>query len=121
MDMSQTSSVHQTRSSLRSSEVVAGNFGELRLLQDISDRKESQKLQQACVLHNDSFGPVCQEDRYDDEDEDEDDRSGSVQRTSLLMFEARGENKRVMCGCVNTFHVGLVWRFRDYPSVCAVT
>ncbi|XP_008327469.1 P protein isoform X2 [Cynoglossus semilaevis] len=64
MDMSQTSSVHQTRSSLRSSEVVAGNFGELRLLQDISDRKESQKLQQACVLHNDSFGPVCQEDSF---------------------------------------------------------
>ncbi|XP_058494427.1 P protein [Solea solea] len=70
MEMSQTSAAgHQGRGSLRSPEAVAGNFGELRLLQGISERMETQKLQQSvglssgqCVLHTDTFVPVRQED-----------------------------------------------------------
>uniref|UniRef100_A0A8K9UR55 OCA2 melanosomal transmembrane protein n=1 Tax=Oncorhynchus mykiss TaxID=8022 RepID=A0A8K9UR55_ONCMY len=48
----------QGRSSLRTAEAVAGNFGGLRLLEGFSGRIESQKLQQAsarsagnCVMH----------------------------------------------------------------------
>uniref|UniRef100_A0A3Q2PBU6 OCA2 melanosomal transmembrane protein n=1 Tax=Fundulus heteroclitus TaxID=8078 RepID=A0A3Q2PBU6_FUNHE len=64
IEMSQTSAQgHQGRNSLRSSEAVAGNFGELRLLQGISERGDTQKLQPAgqCVIHTDDFVPVRQE------------------------------------------------------------
>lgn len=73
IELSQTSAqAHQGRSSLRSPEAVAGNFGELRLLQGISDQRESQKLQRAavlpsgqCVIHTENqFVPICQEDGY---------------------------------------------------------
>ncbi|XP_062280455.1 P protein isoform X3 [Scomber scombrus] len=51
IEMSQASAQgHQGRNSLRSPEAVAGNFGELRLLQGISERRETQKLQQSAVL-----------------------------------------------------------------------
>lgn len=73
MEMSQAAAQgHQGRGSLRSPEAVAGNFGELRLLQDISERIETQKLQQSaalpsgqCVIHTEGFVPVRQEDGYD--------------------------------------------------------
>uniref|UniRef100_A0A672GQQ0 Oculocutaneous albinism II n=1 Tax=Salarias fasciatus TaxID=181472 RepID=A0A672GQQ0_SALFA len=72
MEMSQTSAQgHQGRSSLRSPEAVAGNFGELRLLQGISERRDTQKLQQSavlpsgqCVIHTEGFVPVRQEDGH---------------------------------------------------------
>ncbi|XP_023269032.1 P protein [Seriola lalandi dorsalis] len=72
IEMSQTSAQgHQGRSSLRSPEAVAGNFGELRLLQGISERRDTQKLQQSavlpsgqCVLHSEGFVPVRQEDGH---------------------------------------------------------
>uniref|UniRef100_A0A8C6PN56 OCA2 melanosomal transmembrane protein n=1 Tax=Nothobranchius furzeri TaxID=105023 RepID=A0A8C6PN56_NOTFU len=73
IEMSQTSAAghHQGRSSLRSPEAVAGNFGELRLLQGISERGDTQKLQQSavlpsgqCVIHTEVFGPVRQEDGH---------------------------------------------------------
>ncbi|TMS20388.1 P protein [Larimichthys crocea] len=70
--MSQTSAQgHQGRNSLRSPEAVAGNFGELRLLQGISERRDTQKLQQSavlpsgqCVIHTEGFVPVRQEDGH---------------------------------------------------------
>lgn len=70
MEMSQTSAQsHQGRNSLRSPEAVAGNFGELRLLQDISESRDTQKLQQSaglpagqCVIHAEGLVPVRQED-----------------------------------------------------------
>lgn len=70
--MSQASAQgHQGRNGLRSPEAVAGNFGELRLLQGISERRETQKLQQSavlpsgqCVIHAESYVPVRQEDGY---------------------------------------------------------
>lgn len=73
IEMSQTSPQdHQGRSSLRSPEAVAGNFGELRLLQGISERRDTQKLQQSavlpsgqCIKHSEGFVPVRQEDGYD--------------------------------------------------------
>lgn len=73
IEMSQTSAPgHQARNSLRSPEAVAGNFGELRLLQGISESRDTQKLQQAavlpagqCVIHTEGFVPVRQEDGYD--------------------------------------------------------
>lgn len=59
MEMSQaTAQGHQA---------VAGNFGELRLLQGISESRETQKLQQSasqCVIHTEGFVPVRQEDGY---------------------------------------------------------
>ncbi|XP_050933190.1 P protein isoform X1 [Lates calcarifer] len=72
IEMSQTSAQgHQGRSSLRSPEAVAGNFGELRLLQGISERRDTQKLQQSavlpsgqCVIHTEGFVPVRQEDGF---------------------------------------------------------
>ncbi|XP_008279529.1 P protein, partial [Stegastes partitus] len=72
IEMSQTSAQgHQGRNSLRSPEAVAGNFGELRLLQGISERRDTQKLQQSavlpsgqCVIHAESFVPVRQEDGF---------------------------------------------------------
>ncbi|XP_059196474.1 P protein [Centropristis striata] len=72
MEMSQASAQgHQGRSSLRSPEAVAGNFGELRLLQGISERRDTQKLQQSavlpsgqCVIHSEGFVPVRQEDGF---------------------------------------------------------
>ncbi|XP_039985034.1 P protein [Xiphias gladius] len=72
IEMSQTSAQgHQGRSSLRSPEAVAGNFGELRLLQGISERRETQKLQQSavlpsgqCVIHTEGFVPVRKEDGH---------------------------------------------------------
>ncbi|XP_073333084.1 P protein isoform X2 [Pagrus major] len=72
MEMSQASAQgHQGRSSLRSPEAVAGNFGELRLLQGISERRDTQKLQQSavlpsgqCVIHAEGFVPVRQEDGH---------------------------------------------------------
>lgn len=72
MEMTQTSaSGHQCRSSLRPPEAVAGNFGELRLLQGISENGDTQKLQQSsvlpsgqCVIHTEGFVPVRKEDRY---------------------------------------------------------
>uniref|UniRef100_A0A3B5AKX2 P protein-like n=1 Tax=Stegastes partitus TaxID=144197 RepID=A0A3B5AKX2_9TELE len=72
IEMSQTSAQgHQGRNSLRSPEAVAGNFGELRLLQGISERRDTQKLQQSavlpsgqCVIHAESFVPVRQEDGH---------------------------------------------------------
>lgn len=63
LEMSQASApVHQ----------AAGNFGELRLLQGISERLETQKLQQQsaglptgqCVIHAEAFLPVRQEDGW---------------------------------------------------------
>ncbi|XP_019752052.1 P protein [Hippocampus comes] len=63
LEMSQASApVHQ----------AAGNFGELRLLQGISERLETQKLQQQsaglptgqCVIHAEAFLPVRQEDGH---------------------------------------------------------
>ncbi|KAF1386209.1 hypothetical protein PFLUV_G00115770 [Perca fluviatilis] len=73
MEMSQTSAQCHRRNSLRSTEAVAGNFGELRLLQGISDRRDTQKLLQQsavlpsgqCVIHTEGFVPVRQEDGYD--------------------------------------------------------
>ncbi|XP_071343205.1 P protein [Trachinotus anak] len=72
IEMSQTSAQgHQGRSSLRSPEAVAGNFGELRLLQGISERRDTQKFQQSavlpsgqCVIHTEGFVPVRQEDGH---------------------------------------------------------
>ncbi|XP_044056235.1 P protein [Siniperca chuatsi] len=72
IEMSQTSAQgHQGRSSLRSPEAVAGNFGELRLLQGISERRDTEKLQQSAVLssgqgviHTEGFVPVRQEDGH---------------------------------------------------------
>lgn len=73
MEMSQaTAQGHQARNSLRSPEAVAGNFGELRLLQGISESRDTQKLQQSavlpaagqCVIHAEGFVPVRQEDGY---------------------------------------------------------
>ncbi|NP_001098262.1 P protein [Oryzias latipes] len=72
MEMTQTSaSGHQCRSSLRPPEAVAGNFGELRLLQGISENGDTQKLQQSsvlpsgqCVIHTEGFVPVRKEDRH---------------------------------------------------------
>ncbi|KAE8294445.1 P protein Melanocyte-specific transporter protein Pink-eyed dilution protein-like protein [Larimichthys crocea] len=72
IEMSQTSAQgHQGRNSLRSPEAVAGNFGELRLLQGISERRDTQKLQQSavlpsgqCVIHTEGFVPVRQEDGH---------------------------------------------------------
>ena len=56
MEMAQASAQgHQGRSGLRSPEVVAGNFGELRLLQGISERRDQK-------LHADGFVPVRPED-----------------------------------------------------------
>lgn len=70
IEMSQTpAQSHQARNSMRSPEAVAGNFGELRLLQDISESRDTQKLQQSavlpagqCVIHAEGFVPVRQED-----------------------------------------------------------
>ncbi|XP_061681550.1 P protein isoform X2 [Syngnathoides biaculeatus] len=50
----------------------AGNFGELRLLEGISERRETQKLQRQsaglpagqCVIHADGFVPAHQEDGH---------------------------------------------------------
>ncbi|XP_072246193.1 P protein [Leuresthes tenuis] len=72
IEMSQTSAQgHQGRGSLRAPEAVAGNFGELRLLQGISERGDTQKVQQSavlpsgqCVIHTEGFVPVRQEDRH---------------------------------------------------------
>ncbi|KAK2835934.1 hypothetical protein Q5P01_016418 [Channa striata] len=72
IEMSQASAQgHQARNSLRSPESATGNFGELRLLQGISDRRETQKLQQSavlpsgqCVIHTENFVPVRQEDGH---------------------------------------------------------
>ncbi|XP_068175854.1 P protein [Antennarius striatus] len=72
IEMSQTSAQgHQGRNSLRSPEDVAVNLGELRLLQGISERRETQKLQQSavlpsgqCVIHAESFVPVRQDDGH---------------------------------------------------------
>ncbi|XP_047230073.1 P protein [Girardinichthys multiradiatus] len=67
IEMSQTSAQgHQGRNGLRSTEAVAGNFGELRLLQGISERGDTQKLQPAgqCVIHTDDFVPVRQENGF---------------------------------------------------------
>ncbi|XP_035863474.1 P protein isoform X1 [Sander lucioperca] len=72
MEMSQTSTQCHRRNSLRSPEAVAGNFGELRLLQGISDRRDTQKLLQQsavlpsgqCVIHTEGFVPVRQEDGH---------------------------------------------------------
>ncbi|XP_046893283.1 P protein [Hypomesus transpacificus] len=65
LEMSQPSSqAHQGRAALRSAEAVAGNFGELRLLQGMSGRREAQKLQQQaaagpptrhCIIHTEGF------------------------------------------------------------------
>lgn len=75
IEMTQASAQgHQARNSLRSPEAVAGNFGELRLLQGISERRDTQKLQQAavlpsgqCIIHTEGFVPVRQEDGYDNQ------------------------------------------------------
>ncbi|XP_034036519.1 P protein [Thalassophryne amazonica] len=72
IEMSQTSAQsHQGRSSLRSPEAVAGNFGELRLLEGISGRRDTHKVQQSavrssgqCVIHTEGFVPVRQEDGH---------------------------------------------------------
>ncbi|XP_029004352.1 P protein [Betta splendens] len=72
IEMSQASAQgHQTRNSHRSPEAVAGNFGELRLLQGISERRDTQKLQQAamlpsgqCIIHTEGFVPVRQDDGH---------------------------------------------------------
>lgn len=73
MEMSQaTAQGHQARNSLCSPEAVAGNFGELRLLQGISESRDTQKLQQSavlpaagqCVIHTEGFVPVRQDDGY---------------------------------------------------------
>ncbi|KAL7396430.1 hypothetical protein ABVT39_005704 [Epinephelus coioides] len=72
IEMSQASAQgHPGRSSLRSPQAVAGNFGELRLLQGISERRETQKMQQSavlpsgqCVIHTEGFVPVRQEDGH---------------------------------------------------------
>ncbi|XP_062251810.1 P protein [Platichthys flesus] len=72
IEMSQTTAQgHQGMSSLRSPQAVAANFGELRLLQDISERMDTQKLQQSavlpsgqCVIHTEGFVPVRQEDGH---------------------------------------------------------
>ncbi|CAI5639161.1 P protein isoform X1 [Oreochromis niloticus] len=68
IEMSQTASQgHQGRSSLRSPKAVAGNFGELCLLEGISERLDTQKLQQSagqCVIHTEGFVPIRQEDGF---------------------------------------------------------
>lgn len=72
IEMSPASTQGQGRSTLRTPQAVAGNFGELRLLQGISERRDTQKLQQSavlpsgqCVIHTEGFVPVRQEDGYD--------------------------------------------------------
>ncbi|KAK5931173.1 hypothetical protein CgunFtcFv8_027344 [Champsocephalus gunnari] len=62
---------HPGRSSLSSPEALAGNFGELRLLQGISERRDTQKLQQSavlpngqCVIHTEGFVPVRQDNGH---------------------------------------------------------
>ncbi|XP_034073057.1 P protein [Gymnodraco acuticeps] len=62
---------HPGRSSLSSPEALAGNFGELRLLQGISERRDTQKLQQSavlpngqCVIHSEGFVPVRQDNGH---------------------------------------------------------
>ncbi|KAI4828926.1 hypothetical protein KUCAC02_022996 [Chaenocephalus aceratus] len=54
-----------------SPEALAGNFGELRLLQGISERRDTQKLQQSavlpngqCVIHTEGFVPVRQDNGH---------------------------------------------------------
>jgi len=87
IEMSQTSAQgHQGRGSLRAPEAVAGNFGELRLLQGISERGDTQKVQQSavlpsgqCVIHTEGFVPVRQEDRYD-----------NILQPSLLLHGCKG-------------------------------
>ncbi|XP_069006064.1 P protein [Embiotoca jacksoni] len=72
IEMSQASAQnHQGRSSLKSPEEVAGNFGELLLLQGLSERRETPKIRQSavlpspqCVLHTDGFLPVRPEDGF---------------------------------------------------------
>ncbi|XP_056133703.1 P protein isoform X2 [Lampris incognitus] len=72
MEMSQAAAQgHQGRGGHRASEAVEGNFGELRLLQGFSERRETQKLQQSavlpsgqCVIHAEGFVPVCHEDGH---------------------------------------------------------
>ncbi|XP_072295468.1 P protein [Eucyclogobius newberryi] len=63
MEMSQASAQGQGRS-LRGPE--GSNFGELRLLQGMSERRDTQKLLQAgqCVIHTEGFVPVRQEDGH---------------------------------------------------------
>ncbi|CAL9695960.1 unnamed protein product [Knipowitschia caucasica] len=63
MEMSQASAQGQNRG-LRAPE--GGNFGELRLLQGMSERRETQKLQQngQCVIHTEGFVPLRQEDGH---------------------------------------------------------
>uniref|UniRef100_A0A3B3ZI98 Citrate transporter-like domain-containing protein n=1 Tax=Periophthalmus magnuspinnatus TaxID=409849 RepID=A0A3B3ZI98_9GOBI len=63
IEMSQASAQGQGRS-LRGPE--GENFGELRLLQGMSDRRDTQKLQQSgqCVIHAEGFVPVRQEDGH---------------------------------------------------------
>jgi hypothetical protein len=55
----------------RGGDAAGGNFGELRLLEGFSERRESQKLQGnaapepgSCALHVDGFGAARQEDGY---------------------------------------------------------
>lgn len=70
IEMSQsTAQGHQARNSLRSTEAVEGNFGELRLLQGISEQRETKKLSAVmpsgqCVIHTEDFVPVRQEEGY---------------------------------------------------------
>lgn len=56
----------QSRVGQRKSEVMAGNFDELRLLEGISDRRETQKLLQAAAMppgHCAIYANTHQEDR----------------------------------------------------------
>uniref|UniRef100_A0A8C6TEP0 Oculocutaneous albinism II n=1 Tax=Neogobius melanostomus TaxID=47308 RepID=A0A8C6TEP0_9GOBI len=68
MEMTQASAQGQGRS-LRGPE--GANFGELRLLQGMSEHRDTQKLQQSvklpagqCVIHTEGFVPVRQEDGH---------------------------------------------------------
>ncbi|XP_066562187.1 P protein [Amia ocellicauda] len=71
LEMELTQKVAQTHQALnghRTPEAVAGNFGELRLLQGFSEMRETQKLHQSeaiapsqCVVYEDDFSPVEEE------------------------------------------------------------
>ncbi|XP_035264573.1 P protein [Anguilla rostrata] len=73
VEMSQTvAQSHQGRSGRGTSDAVAGNFDEPRLLKSFSEMMETQKLQQAvaagppghCVIYAKDFGPVREEERH---------------------------------------------------------
>lgn len=65
MYLENKSEMEMSQAAAQGHQAVAGNFGELRLLQGISESRDTQKLQQSagqCVIHTEGFVPVRQED-----------------------------------------------------------